>query len=66
MFSRIWKYGKVLSDKLHEIYDMLLRPKDGESKGSFINANLVILATAARIISDQVVNLGHLSGFVAF
>ena len=32
----------------------------------FIYANLVILATPARIIGHQVVCLGHLGGFVAF
>ena len=32
----------------------------------FIHANLVILATPVRIISYQVVSLGHLGGFVAF
>ena len=31
-----------------------------------IYANLVILATPVRIISYQVVSLGHLGGFVAF
>ena len=30
-----------------------------------INANLVILATPVRIISYQVVSLGHLGGFIA-
>ena len=29
-------------------------------------ANLLILATPARIIGHQVVRLGHLGGFVAF
>ena len=42
------------------------------SQGSYflmlecIYANLVILATPVRIISYQVVSLGHLGGFVAF
>ena len=31
-----------------------------------INANLVILATPARVMGYQVVRLGHLGGFVAF
>ena len=31
-----------------------------------IYANLVILTTPVRIISYQVVSLGHLGGFVAF
>ena len=32
---------------------------------NFIYANLVILATPVRIISYQVVSLGHFGGFVA-
>ena len=46
--TRIWKFGKVLSDKLHEIYDMLLRSKDGESKGSFINRQSPIFSSVTK------------------
>ena len=37
-----------------------------EVRGVVIHANLVILTTPERIISYQVVGLGHLGGFVAF